>query len=152
MADICQKPLIQVKRSLIFPLILIRYTWGLKQIPWKRNRNVPILIEFQTKILIQSNWRANTFYSCNQYTPQRWSRKTGYISNVCVFNVFPYDSFHATHHLDLIYKHYYKSNLIWRTVSRLVDEVIPSDHPRREALTVIQWYGKYDDQGLQTMS
>ena len=34
--------------------------------------------------------------------------------------------------------HYHNSNLIWRTVSRRVDEVIPSDHPRR---LVIQWYG-----------
>ena len=37
--------------------------------------------------------------------------------------------------------HYYNSNLIWRTVSRRVDEVIPSDHPRREASRAIQWYG-----------
>ena len=29
--------------------------------------------------------------------------------------------------------HYYNSNLIWRIVSRRVDEVKPSDHPRREA-------------------
>ena len=28
--------------------------------------------------------------------------------------------------------HYYNSNLIWRTESRRVDEVMPSDHPRRE--------------------
>ena len=41
----------------------------------------------------------------------------------------------------LIHTHYYNSNLIWRTVSRRVDEVIPSDHPRREASRVIQWYG-----------
>ena len=41
----------------------------------------------------------------------------------------------------MIHTHYYKSNLIWRTVSRRVDEVIPSDHPRREASRVIQWYG-----------
>ena len=27
--------------------------------------------------------------------------------------------------------HYHNSNLIWRTVSRRVDEVIQSDHPRR---------------------
>ena len=37
--------------------------------------------------------------------------------------------------------HYHNSNLIWRTVSRRVDEVIPSDHPRRVASSVIQWYG-----------
>ena len=33
------------------------------------------------------------------------------------------------------------SNLIWRTVSNRVDEVIPSDHQRRIASRVIQWYG-----------
>ena len=30
-------------------------------------------------------------------------------------------------HQKYIYAHYYNSNLIWRTVSRHVDEVIPSD-------------------------
>ena len=40
-----------------------------------------------------------------------------------------------------IHTHYHNSNLIWRTVSRWVDEVIPSDHPRRIASRVIQWYG-----------
>ena len=33
----------------------------------------------------------------------------------------------------LINTHYHNSNLIWRTVSRRVNEVIPSDHPRRVA-------------------
>ena len=42
---------------------------------------------------------------------------------------------------DLLHTHYHNSNLIWRTVSRRVDEVIPSDHPRRVASRVIQWYG-----------
>ena len=32
------------------------------------------------------------------------------------------------------------SNLIWRTVSRLVDEAIPLDHPQRYASRVIRWY------------
>ena len=41
----------------------------------------------------------------------------------------------------MIYTHYHNSNLIWRTVSRRVDDVIPSDHPRRVASRVIQWYG-----------
>ena len=36
--------------------------------------------------------------------------------------------------------HYHYSNLIWRTVSRRVDEVITSDHPRCVASRVIQWY------------
>ena len=40
-----------------------------------------------------------------------------------------------------IHTYYHNSNLIWRTVSRRVDEVIPSDHPRRVASRVIQWYG-----------
>ena len=31
---------------------------------------------------------------------------------------------------------YHNSNLIWRPVSRRVDEVIPSDHPRRDHLYV----------------
>ena len=39
------------------------------------------------------------------------------------------------------YTHYHNSNLIWRTVSRQVDEVISSDHPRRVASRVIIWYG-----------
>ena len=36
--------------------------------------------------------------------------------------------------------HYYNSNVIWRSVSCQVDEVIPSDHPRREASRVFRWY------------
>ena len=35
----------------------------------------------------------------------------------------------------------YNRNLIWRTVSRRVDEAISSDHQRRKASRVIQWYG-----------
>ena len=35
------------------------------------------------------------------------------------------------------YTHYCNSNLIWHTVFSRVDEVMPSDHPRREALMVI---------------
>ena len=33
--------------------------------------------------------------------------------------------------------YYYNSNVIWRTLSRLVDEIIPSD---RVASWVIRWY------------
>ena len=36
--------------------------------------------------------------------------------------------------------HCYNSNMIWRTVSRRVVGVIPSDHPRREASRAIRWY------------
>ena len=39
-----------------------------------------------------------------------------------------------------IYTHYYNSNLNWGTVSCQVDKVISSDHLRREASRVIQWY------------
>ena len=41
----------------------------------------------------------------------------------------------------MIHTHKHNSNLIWRTVSLHVDEVIPSDRPRRVASRVIQWYG-----------
>ena len=41
----------------------------------------------------------------------------------------------------LTHTHYHNSNLIWRTVSRRVDEVIPSGHPRRVASRVIKRYG-----------
>ena len=34
----------------------------------------------------------------------------------------------------------YNSKLIWRTVSRLMNEAIPLDHPRRYASRVIRWY------------
>ena len=44
--------------------------------------------------------------------------------------------------LIMVNTHYHNSNLIWRTVSLRVDEVIPSDHPRRKASRVIQWYGR----------
>ena len=48
--------------------------------------------------------------------------------------------YQMTSSLGVIYTYYHNSNLIWRTVSCLLDEVIPSDHPRREAPRVIQWY------------
>ena len=41
--------------------------------------------------------------------------------------------------------HYYNSNLVWRTVSHGVDEVIPTDHPRREVSKVILWYDLIHD-------
>ena len=41
----------------------------------------------------------------------------------------------------VLYTHYHNSNLIWRTVSRRVDEVMSSDHLRRIASRVIQCYG-----------
>ena len=50
---------------------------------------------------------------------------------VCFFSWKPDAIYHT---------HYYNGNLIWRTVSRRVDEVIPSDHPRRQGSRVIRWY------------
>ena len=43
MADTCQNTSIQVSLSLIFPLILIRLTWGLKQIPRKNESKMSSL-------------------------------------------------------------------------------------------------------------
>ena len=31
--------------------------------------------------------------------------------------------------------YFYNNNLIWRTVSHLVDEVIPSDHPEMQSVS-----------------
>ena len=50
----------------------------------------------------------------------------------------------------MINTHYYNSNLIWRAVSRRVGEVIPSDHPRHEASSVIHWYGLIHETGYCT--
>ena len=46
MADTCQNPSYQVKLILIFPLILVRFVWGSKQIPRKNESNVSILATF----------------------------------------------------------------------------------------------------------
>ena len=54
MADSCQNPSIQVRLSLIFPLILTRLAWGLKQIPLIHGRNMCIFSDFQTKIWLNS--------------------------------------------------------------------------------------------------
>ena len=54
MADSCLNPSIQVRLSWIFPLILIRLAWGLKQIPRKNESNMPIFIFIQTKTKLKS--------------------------------------------------------------------------------------------------
>ena len=41
MAVTCQKPSIQVRLSLKFPLILVTFAWDLKQIPQKTYSNMP---------------------------------------------------------------------------------------------------------------
>ena len=38
------------KLSLIYPLILVRFAWGLKQIPRENDSNRSIVCDFQTKI------------------------------------------------------------------------------------------------------
>ena len=53
MPDSCQNPSIQAKLSLIFPLILIRLAWDLKQISQKIYSNMSIFWDFQTKIWLQ---------------------------------------------------------------------------------------------------
>ena len=39
-ADSCENPSIEVRLTLIFPLILIRLAWGLKQIPRQNESNM----------------------------------------------------------------------------------------------------------------
>ena len=46
MADTCQNPLIQVRLSLIYPLLLVRFVWGLKRIPRKMEITCPSLATF----------------------------------------------------------------------------------------------------------
>ena len=52
-----------------------------------------------------------------------------------------WDIHSQTVNIQMRHTHYHNSNLIWRTVSCLVGEVIPPDHPRRVESRVIQWYG-----------
>ena len=58
MADTCQNPLIQVRFSLIFPLILIRFALDLKQIPPKNERNMFIIWvkDLVIKLLTSNFW------------------------------------------------------------------------------------------------
>ena len=58
---------IQVGLSLIFPFILVRFAWGLKQIPRKNDSNMPILCDFQTKILLKSYRRTTETFGCSSY-------------------------------------------------------------------------------------
>ena len=54
MADSCQNPLIQERLSLVFPLILIKLAWGLKQIPQKNESNMSLFSDFRAKIWLKS--------------------------------------------------------------------------------------------------
>ena len=71
--------------------------------------------------------------STSRYNPRYQSRSSMYIlwNFAELAEIFPMD--------------YLNSNLIWRTLSGLVDVVIASDHPRGEASRVIQWYGLIHD-------
>ena len=52
-----KNPLIQVTLSLLFPLMLVRFAWGLKQIPWKKDNNMPIACDFRTKVWLKNYLR-----------------------------------------------------------------------------------------------
>ena len=54
MADTIENLSIQVRLSLIYPLILVRFAWGLKQIPWNNNSIISILSDFRTNIWLKS--------------------------------------------------------------------------------------------------
>ena len=47
-------PSIQVRLSLIFPFILVRFACGLKKIPQKNDSNMPILWDLRIKIWLRS--------------------------------------------------------------------------------------------------
>ena len=49
MADTCQNPSFQVRLSLIFPLIQIRLTWGLRQIPRKNEIKCRSFVTFRQR-------------------------------------------------------------------------------------------------------
>ena len=66
MAGSCQNASIQVRLSLIFPLILIRLAWGLKQIPGKNESNMPIFGDFQIKIWLKRYFQATEFSVARQ--------------------------------------------------------------------------------------
>ena len=51
-ADSCHNPSIQVRHSLIFPLILIRFAWGLKHIPRENENNMSILRDLVKKSVV----------------------------------------------------------------------------------------------------
>ena len=48
MADTSQTTVDSGKTFFIFPLILVRLAWGLKQIPQENESNMPILCDFRT--------------------------------------------------------------------------------------------------------
>ena len=59
MADTCQIPSIQVRLSLIFPFILVRFAWDLKQIQQKHDSNIPIVCDLRKKYLVKKLLTSN---------------------------------------------------------------------------------------------
>ena len=66
MADTIEKktPSIQARLSLIFSLILVRFAWGLKQIPRKNDSKMPIICNIRRKIWLNSYWQATEKFDC----------------------------------------------------------------------------------------
>ena len=61
MVDTCQNPSIQVRLSLIFPLILVRFTWNLEQI---QQRAPPMRL---SKVIDeQANFYLELFYTARR--------------------------------------------------------------------------------------
>ena len=48
-----KNPSIQIRLSLIFPLILVRFAWDLKQIHRKNNSNMPKVCDIRTNIWLK---------------------------------------------------------------------------------------------------
>ena len=62
------KPSIQVRLSLIFPLILVRFALDLKQIPKENDSNRHTACDFRTKIWLKSYRRAIEKLDCSSIT------------------------------------------------------------------------------------
>ena len=80
MADTCQNPSIQVRLSMIFPLILARFAWGLKQIPqnnetkcpsWRLSDKDRVKKSLTSNRLLVNNFLTRSFYksqiSCHHF-------------------------------------------------------------------------------------
>ena len=86
------KPSIQIRLSLIFPLILVRFAWGLKQIsPGKVTEICPLHETFRQRSCLKVIDKQMHFFLLWVYMAKRCSRKASYISYNCVLNAFPYE-------------------------------------------------------------
>ena len=68
MEGTCQNMSIQVSLSLIFPLILIRFAWGLKLIPLTNGSNMSIFSDFRTNTWLKSYLGATEYFGCSSIT------------------------------------------------------------------------------------